>query len=275
MARPGSVVRLFAGAMTVLVLGVVALATIAWLIGGAARDVPTGDGVGATSSVGASSDADGFTVWNRNDDGTPVRWDPCAPIDIVVADDLAPAGWRTDLDAALELLHEHTDLELRVIDEVDESPRADRSPHQPRRYGDRWAPVLVAWASPDDDLPLRETDRGLGIPVAVGTDGDRVYVSGQVILNADRADLEVGDADRSGSWGATVLHELIHVLGLGHVEDPQELMAVSPGDGPVELGPGDRVGLAAVGTNDGCLEVPAPRPIQIDTPGTSDGTIHP
>lgn len=275
MARPGSVVRLFAGAMAVLVLGVVAMVTIAWLIGGAGGSDPTGEGAGATTSVGASTDVGGFTVWERNDDGTPVRWDPCSPIDLVVADDLAPDGWRTDLDAALAILHAATDLELRVVDEVDETPSADRSPHQPRSYGDRWAPVLVAWAVPGSDLPLRDTDRGLGIPVAVGTEGDRIYVSGQVILNADRDDLRVGDADRSGSWGATVLHELIHVLGLGHVEDPQQLMAVSPGNGPVELGRGDRAGLVAVGTDDGCLEVPEPRPVQVDTPGTRDGVTHP
>jgi hypothetical protein len=273
MARPGSVVGLFAGAMAVLVLGVIAMATIAWLLGGADGDDPASDGVGATTSVGASSDPGGYTVWERNEDGTPVRWDPCTPIDIVVADDLAPDGWRTDLDAALAILHASTDLQLRVIGEVDEIPTADRSPHQPRRYGDRWAPVLVAWASPGEDLPLRDTDRGLGIPVAVGSDGDRIYVSGQVILNADRDDLDVGDEDRSGSWGATVLHELIHVLGLGHVQAPQELMAVSPGDGPVELGPGDRAGLAAVGTHDGCLEVPPPRPVVVDTP--TGGVTHP
>ena len=264
MTRPGSVIRLFGGAMAVLMLAVVATTTIAWLLGGTGGDDPAN--LAATSSVGASSDAGDYTVWERNDDGTPVRWDPCSPIDIVVADDLAPPGWRTDLDTALDILGEETDLELRVIDEVDEAPRADRSPYQPRRYGDRWAPVLVVWATHGDDLPLRETDRGLGIPVAVGTPGDRIYVSGQVILNAERDDLEIGDTDRSGSWGATVLHELMHVLGLGHVEDPQELMAVSPGDGPVELGPGDRAGLAAVGTDDGCLEVPAPRPIVVEGP---------
>jgi len=274
MARPGSLVSLFVGAMAVLLLGAVAMIAIAWLIGSAVGHGGVDEDLRATSSVGASTDSGSFTVWERNDDGTPVRWDPCSPIDIVVADDRAPTGWRTDLDAALAVLHEATDLELRVLAEVDESPSANRSPHQPRRYGDRWAPVLVAWASPGDGLPLRDTDRGLGIPVAVGTDGDRVYVSGQVILNADRTDLQIGDADRRGSWGATVLHELIHVLGLGHVEDLRELMAVSPGDGPVELGPGDRAGLAAVGTDDGCLEVPVARPVRVDTPGTSDGVTH-
>ncbi len=275
MARPGSVIRLFAGAMTVLVLGVVALTAIAWLVGGAGGSGPPGEEVGATRSVGASSDTADFTVWERNEDGTPVRWDPCSPIDIVVADDLAPTGWRTDLDAALDIVHQGTDLQLRVIDEVDEAPRADRSPHQPRRYGDRWAPVLVAWAAPGGDLPMRDTDRGLGIPIAVGTDGDRVYVSGQIILNADRDDLEVGDADRSGSWGATVLHELLHVLGLGHVQDPQELMAVSPGEGRVALGPGDRAGLAMVGTNDGCLEVPTPRPVVVESPAHPGHGLQP
>lgn len=264
MRRAGPVIRVVGGASVFVVLGAVLALGLGWLLGMGPLTGPADEGVvDATASRGASTDGTGFTVWDRNEDGSPVRWDPCAPIDLVVTDTGAPDGWRDDLDRAVAVANEASGLELRVIGDVDETPTGDRSPYQPDRYGPRWAPVLVAWSAPREGLPLRDVDRGLGIPVAVGSDGDRVYVSGQVVLNVDRTDLQVGAADRRTAWGATILHELLHVLGLGHVDDPTELMATFPGEGPIELGPGDRTGLAAVGAGGGCLEVPDPRHVEL------------
>jgi hypothetical protein len=46
---------------------------------------------------------------------------------------------------------------------------------------------------------------------------------------------------------AIVLHEVAHVIGLGHVSEPMELM-YADNTGQVELGPGDREGLARLGS---------------------------
>jgi predicted Zn-dependent protease len=45
---------------------------------------------------------------------------------------------------------------------------------------------------------------------------------------------------------AVVMHELGHVLGLDHVDDPGELMH-GENVGQTEFGPGDRAGLTALG----------------------------
>jgi hypothetical protein len=272
-------VGLVAGLLAIAVTGILAVAAMAWMVLGTGSDpgiAGRGDvPIGASTPLGTSSDDVAFTVWDRNDDGSPVRWDPCSSIDLVVADALAPEGWRQDLDSAIATLRQATGLDLRIINEVDEPPSDDRSPYQPDRYGDRWAPILVAWAMPTDDPWLRDVDRGLGIPVAVGTDDERVYVSGHVVLNADRPDLQVGTADRRTSWAATVLHELIHVLGLGHVDDASQLMATFPGAGPVRLGTGDLAGLAAVSADQGCLDVPDPQPVEIAPASRRDSSSQP
>jgi hypothetical protein len=254
--------RLRVVARLVAVLGVVvAVAASAGALGLVAT---SGDRDAPTASVTTGASAEGFSVWERNHDGTPVRWDACSTIELVLDTRDAPAGAREDLDDAVATLREASGLDLVVSGATDERPSGSRLPYQPEDHGERWAPILVAWASPGvDGLPLRDTDRGVAIPLAVGRPGARTYVSGQVVLNADRHDLRPGSADRSDSWGATMLHELIHVLGLGHVDDPDELMYVYPGEGPVRLGPGDRAGLRAVGAEGGCLEVPTPRVVEV------------
>lgn len=220
------------------------------------------------TAPGASSE--GYSVWERNDDGFPVRWDPCEPIVVVHNLDAGPVDVVADLEAAVATLRDVTGLDLVVAGAADEPPRSDRAPYQPDRYGERWAPVLVTWADPDHaELPLRDIDRGVGMPVAVGPAGDRTYVTGQVVLNADRHDLDPGRSDRATSWGATLLHELAHVLGLGHVDDPDQLMHVHPGEGPVELGEGDVTGLQAVGAEGGCRPAPDPQPVDLQDVSSS------
>jgi hypothetical protein len=254
----------------VAVLVAAALVAVGVVVAGlsAAGGLPSsGPDEMTATQVGPRASSDGYAVWERNDDGTPVRWDPCSPIELVVSAEGLPTGGLDDLSEALDRLVEVTGLDLRVTGTTDERPRAERPPYQPNRYGHRWAPVLIAWASPHEGgIRLRSTDRGVAVPIAVGAPGDRTYVTGQVALNAERTDLDAGFDDRSRSWGSTVLHELVHVLGLDHVDDPTQLMYVHPGEGPVEFGDGDLVGLAAVGAEHACRRVPAPQHVDVADP---------
>ncbi|MEX0868483.1 MAG: matrixin family metalloprotease, partial [Nitriliruptoraceae bacterium] len=174
------------------------------------------------------------------------------------------AGWRADFDAAIEVIEAASPARLRIAASTDEGPSPDRASFQPDRYGDRWAPVLVAWASADTFDVLRGHDRGVAIPVAVGATDTRVFVTGQVVFPRDRDDLQVGADDRAAAWRATFLHELLHLLGLAHVDDADAMMHRYPGAGPIALSDGDRAGLKAVTSGD-CITPPEPRHVRVNT----------
>jgi hypothetical protein len=200
-----------------------------------------------------------YAFWADDHRGGPLRWDACTPIEFVLNPTDAPPDAEQDLAAALGILADLTGLELVLTDLTDERPDRDRSLTVAHADGWRWRPVLVAWTHPSTTAFLLEhSDRGVALPVAV-RDGDReAYVTGQIVLNAARTDLVAGFGDRSDAIGATLLHEIAHVLGLAHVDDPDELMWTEPGTGRVAFGPGDRAGLAKLGRQAGCNPAPPP-----------------
>ncbi len=189
------------------------------------------------------------------DGDEPVRWDPCTPIRYVVNPEGAPSGGVEDVRRAFTEVEEASGLEFVEEQTTDERPVIRRPGYQPERYGERWAPVLVAWAGPDDEVDLDPTHRGRAGPVSVDSpDGGRVHVSGQLVLASDKFDLAGVDHSR------TVLHEIGHVVGLGHVDDQREIMHPRVSVRANELGRGDREGLRLLGQGD-CVARPSPQPI--------------
>jgi hypothetical protein len=225
-----------------------------------AADAPTAAPTAAAEIAGAG---DGYAVWATHPDGRPVRWDPCRPIRWVFNPDGAPPGAHSDVVTAMSRVTQVTGLDFRFDGMVDEVPTRERAPYQPDRYGDEWAPVLVAWVSAArTDIPMAVGDRAAAVPVVVGDGEQRTFVTGQIVFNADRR-LAVGFGDRHASWGATIVHEVAHIVGLDHVNDPAQLMYPFAGRGPVVFGDGDLAGLRAVGASGGCIDVPDARPVEV------------
>ena len=186
---------------------------------------------------------EGYAFLVTSDAGRPVAFDPCRPVHWVVRPDGEPPGGRDLVTAAVAEVARATGLRLVFDGTTDEAPSADRERRQPDRYGDRWAPVLVAWATEDEVPELAGQQVGSGVTSWVGPPVH--LVTGQLVLDA--ADLVGPDGLPTPLAAPTALHELAHVVGLGHVDDESELLHPVM-TGRTGFGDGDLRGLHALGT---------------------------
>ncbi|HEU5150466.1 MAG TPA: hypothetical protein VFU19_08215 [Iamia sp.] len=182
-------------------------------------------------------------------DGDPVAWDPCGPIRYVVNSRLAPEGAMAILDEAIARIEEATGLVFIDEGSTDEmAPVGDevRPDSQPERYGEGWAPVLISWTDAMAD-PELDGAAGLASPTWREADsGEQVYITGYVEMAGDYAAGLIAQGGRDDVLGI-MMHELGHLVGLGHVEPSDEVMTDDPNSTPSVWGDGDRVGLALVG----------------------------
>ena len=196
----------------------------------------------------ASNGATSFVLLESPDDSQDfVAYDPCRPVDYVVRPDFAPAGTDGLIEEAVAEISAATGLTFVHRGITTEAPSEDRDTYQPDRYGKRWAPILVTWTSPAEIPELDGDTAGLGGSPYAHTPGKPfVYVAGQVQLDApDQYEILQYPGGRD-YVRAIIVHELAHVVGLDHVDDPSQLMHAG-NNGLTALGDGDRAGLALLG----------------------------
>lgn len=188
-----------------------------------------------------------FLQTQPGDDAVPVGWDPCREITYEVNTDGAPGSDDAALAvvrSAVDEIASVTGLRWRYVGAT------DRRPQWKERFVPvgRREPVLIAWADSREVAELKGDVAGVGGAVAVAADGDRLrYVTGGVTLDTD----VWGDLRRTvrgeAQQRALVLHELGHVVGLGHVDSEAELM-YPDATGMTGFGQGDLNGLVQLGS---------------------------
>lgn len=203
---------------------------------------------------------DNYSFLFENQSGClPIRWNPCAPIHYVVNPSNANATELNDVTQAVAQVSQATGIQF-VYDGTTTADSKDWQPYQPTVYPGRWAPVLIQWEHFGVQANIIQT-AGDGLPV----EDAGVYVSGIMGLNLDahlQNNVPVPDGFGSGvTWGRVLLHELGHVVGLGHVTGVTEIMhePVTEETSPTSAyGFGDLSGLRLLGRSQGCLTTPAP-----------------
>lgn len=161
---------------------------------------------------------------------SPATW-PCeGPIPIEVNPAGAPSDYESLIADAVTGINEASGFSFEVVGETSDRDFLDRGA----------GPVLVGFADETEIDLLAADAAGIGGSTYVAqTPGGRFTAVGGLVA----LDTEVFTDDLPQEYGtAILLHELAHVLGLGHTDSPGELMR-STGSAQTGFGPGDLAGL--------------------------------
>ncbi|WP_320536567.1 matrixin family metalloprotease [Pseudarthrobacter sp. IC2-21] len=197
----------------------------------------------------ASNGSSAYVLQKSPDPGQPfAAYDPCRPVHYVVRPDNAPPGTERLIEQAVSVVSAASGLQFVYDGATAEAPSKTRETFQPDRYGKQWAPVLIAWSTPEESPDLIGKVAGTGGSSYAHIPGEPyVLVAGQVTLDAPGLQEILSRSDGSLLVRAIIMHELAHVLGLDHVDDPTQLM-YEENTGQFDFAAGDRAGLALLGT---------------------------
>ena len=202
-----------------------------------------------TPPLGHPTDGRYSFMQTQDDSVTPVAYSPCRPIHYVVRPDGQPVGGDALLTTAFARVSQASGLQFVADGATEETPGSHRAPYQPNRYGNRWAPVLVDWSNPAETPELAGDVAGSAGSTSVVSRGTAFYVTGQVVLDGPTIARLLGDGPNGVAVAqGVVTHEVAHLVGLGHVDDPGELMNPTAALSQTYLAHGDLAGLARVGT---------------------------
>lgn len=181
-------------------------------------------------------DPTAYEILNRDQDGDPIRWNPCRPVRVVANYTGAPAGVEPILRAAVQRLAAATGVGWTYAGTTTDRASDHTGSNLMTASADR--EVVVSWPA-----TWTGTSAGMGGAAwATSATGETWFVAGSVQGNRT---MQLTDPQMLH----LLLHELGHVAGLAH--PAQEYQVMSRG-GRLDLSDyraGDRAGLTVVGRN--------------------------
>lgn len=203
--------------------------------------------LGRPPSIGAVSGPHAF-MFTQDGSTEPVAYDPCRRISVVTNEASSPGGATGLVQEALAEVSAVTGLQFVVEGATGEVPDRERPAFQPERYGDRWAPVLIAWTDPDELPVLSGPVAGIGGSTSVKVSSNpAVYVSGMVALDGPQLNEMLGRRNGRDRARSVIMHELGHLVGLDHIDGQDQLMDARGNPRITTFRDGDLAGLARLG----------------------------
>ncbi|WP_051441668.1 matrixin family metalloprotease [Arthrobacter sp. H14] len=203
--------------------------------------------LGTPAPLDVQSDSYSFMNPGRGSQGY-VAYDPCRPLHYVIRDENMPDDGERMITEAIASVSAATGLQFVYDGLTEEDPLERRDLVQEDLYGDRWAPMLIAWVTPEEEPEVAGGTIGLGGSSFVSSSGSpTAYVSGAMMLDAPQIEDLAGFPGGYEQARAIVMHELGHVVGLDHVNDPSQLMYAESNLEVTSFGAGDLTGLAKLG----------------------------
>ncbi|MFV0461150.1 MAG: matrixin family metalloprotease [Actinomycetales bacterium] len=189
-----------------------------------------------------------YAFLETHEDGSPVVPDPCRPMHWTLNPEGMPPGADARIREAFDTVSRYSGLQFVEDPPTDERPDLRRRQVQRDRYGDRIAPVLVAFARAEDVADMGAEVAALATPQTISSGRGTERISGgQLVVDSEFTAWALTSPDGQARLRMVLMHEMGHLIGLAHVSNPSEVM--SPvANGFLDFGPGDQQGLARAGS---------------------------